>query len=159
MEAAPKGNRRFVIDNTGALHIEADIPTKEGYVEENRRVVLAYFEFLQQEYGQQFIDQIEADYGLSFTKMIEEGLVEEARGVYPYRNLNSLNTVGYKELFAYFDGEITLEEAIDLIQRNTRKYARKQLTWFRRDPEIHWFEPQQFSEIIDFVDNKLTIHE
>ena len=93
------------------------------------------------------------------TKMIEEGLVEEARGVYPYRNLNSLNTVGYKELFAYFDGEITLEEAIDLIQRNTRKYARKQLTWFRRDPEIHWFEPQQFSEIIDFVDNKLTIHE
>lgn len=93
------------------------------------------------------------------TKMIEEGLVEEARAVYPYRNLNSLNTVGYKELFAYFDGEITLDEAIDLIQRNTRKYARKQLTWFRRDQEIQWFEPQQFSEIIDFVDNKLAVHE
>lgn len=92
-------------------------------------------------------------------KMIEEGLVEEARAVYPYRNLNSLNTVGYKELFTYFDGEITLDEAIDLIQRNTRKYARKQLTWFRRDHEIQWFEPQQFSEIIDFVDNKLAIHE
>lgn len=92
-------------------------------------------------------------------KMIKEGLVEEARAVYPYRNLNSLNTVGYKELFTYFDGEITLDEAIDLIQRNTRKYARKQLTWFRRDQEIQWFEPQQFSEIIDFVDNKLTLHE
>jgi len=93
------------------------------------------------------------------TKMIEAGLVEEARAVYPYRNLNSLNTVGYKELFTYFDGECTLDEAIDLIQRNTRKYARKQLTWFRRDQEIQWFEPQQISEIIAFVNNKLANNE
>ncbi|MBL7969606.1 MAG: tRNA (adenosine(37)-N6)-dimethylallyltransferase MiaA [Prolixibacteraceae bacterium] len=91
--------------------------------------------------------------------MIEAGLVEEARAVYPYRNLNSLNTVGYKELFTYFDGECTLAEAIDLIQRNTRKYARKQLTWFRRDQEIQWFEPQQLSGIIAFVNNKLANNE
>lgn len=91
--------------------------------------------------------------------MIEAGLVEEARSVYSYRNLNSLNTVGYKELFTYFDGECTLAEAIDLIQRNTRKYARKQLTWFRRDQEIKWFEPQQLSEIVEYVNCKLAAYE
>ena len=64
-------------------------------------------------------------------RMMDAGLLEEAKMVYPYRMLNSLNTVGYKELFSYLDGECTLDEAIDLIQRNTRKYARKQLTWFR----------------------------
>lgn len=91
--------------------------------------------------------------------MIEAGLVEEARAVYSYRNLNSLNTVGYKELFTYFDGKCTLDEAIDLIQRNTRKYARKQLTWFRRDQEIKWFEPQHLSEIVEYVNCKLAAYE
>jgi len=92
-------------------------------------------------------------------KMIEAGLVEEARSVYPFRDLNSLNTVGYKELFTYFDGTCSLEEAIDLIQRNTRKYARKQLTWFRRDDQIAWFEPNQLSAIINYVDDKIKIDE
>lgn len=92
-------------------------------------------------------------------KMIDAGLVEEARSVYPFRNLNSLNTVGYKELFAYFDGACSLEEAIDLIQRNTRKYARKQLTWFRRDEQIAWFEPNQLSDIINYIDNKMSVDE
>jgi len=92
-------------------------------------------------------------------KMIDAGLVEEARSVYPFRDLNSLNTVGYKELFAYFDGTCSLEEAIDLIQRNTRKYARKQLTWFRRDEQIVWFEPNQLSDIINYVDDKIKIDE
>jgi len=92
-------------------------------------------------------------------KMIEAGLVEEARSVYHFRDLNSLNTVGYKELFAYFDGTCSLEEAIDLIQRNTRKYARKQLTWFRRDNQIAWFEPNQLSAIINYVDDKIKIDE
>jgi tRNA dimethylallyltransferase len=92
-------------------------------------------------------------------KMIEAGLVEEARSVYPFRDLNSLNTVGYKELFTYFDGTCSLEEAIDLIQRNTRKYARKQLTWFRRDNQIAWFEPNQLSDIINYVDDKIKIDE
>jgi tRNA dimethylallyltransferase len=85
-------------------------------------------------------------------RMMDAGLLEEARSVYPYRSLNSLNTVGYKELFMYFDDDCTLEEAVDLIQRNTRKYARKQLTWFRRDQQIKWFEPDQTEEIIEYID-------
>jgi tRNA dimethylallyltransferase len=87
--------------------------------------------------------------------MMQAGLLEEARSVYPYKELNSLNTVGYKELFSYFDGLCTLDEAIDLIKRNSRKYARKQLTWFRRDTDIHWFEPHQADQIIAFVQEKL----
>lgn len=89
--------------------------------------------------------------------MMEAGLLEEAKSVYPYRDLNSLNTVGYKELFAYFDGSCTLEEAVDLIKRNSRKYARKQLTWFRRDTEIQWFEPDQLGEIIAYINNKMNL--
>jgi tRNA dimethylallyltransferase len=92
-------------------------------------------------------------------KMMDAGLLEEAMTVYPYRKLNSLNTVGYKELFSYLDGECTLDEAIDLIQRNTRKYARKQLTWFRRDEKIKWFEPEQILEIIEFVESKMGENE
>ena len=71
-------------------------------------------------------------------QMIDDGLVDEARRVYDKRHLNSLQTVGYKELFAYFDGEYDLNRAIELIQQNTRHYAKRQLTWFRRDKEIHW---------------------
>ena len=71
-------------------------------------------------------------------QMIDDGLVDEARRVYAKRHLNSLQTVGYKELFAYFDGEYDLNRAIELIQQNTRHYAKRQLTWFRRDKEIHW---------------------
>ncbi len=92
-------------------------------------------------------------------QMMAAGLLEEARAVYPHRNLNSLNTVGYKELFSYFDGDCTLVEAVDLIQRNTRKYARKQLTWFRRDQQIQWFEPEQVKEIINYIDQKMTENE
>lgn len=85
-------------------------------------------------------------------QMIDDGMVEEARKVYPYRGLNSLNTVGYKELFLYFDGEMTLSEAIEKIQNNTRKYARKQITWYRRDEQIKWFNPEQKDEIIAYLD-------
>lgn len=92
-------------------------------------------------------------------RMMDLGLLEEARSVYPYRSLNSLNTVGYKELFSYFDGSCTLEEAVDLIQRNTRKYARKQLTWFRRDQQIKWFEPNQIDEIIKYIDQMMNENE
>lgn len=88
-------------------------------------------------------------------RMIDAGLLNEAKTVYPHRKLNSLNTVGYKELFSYLDGDCSLDEAIDLIQRNTRKYARKQLTWFRRDQQIKWFEPDQIQKIIDYVDQKM----
>ncbi|MCF0208707.1 MAG: tRNA (adenosine(37)-N6)-dimethylallyltransferase MiaA, partial [Bacteroidaceae bacterium] len=71
--------------------------------------------------------------------------------VYPHRGLNSLNTVGYKELFQYFDGLYSLDEAIEKIQNNTRKYARKQLTWFRRDDKIKWFNPDDKDDIIAYI--------
>lgn len=71
-------------------------------------------------------------------QMVKDGLVEEARSVYDKRKLNSLQTVGYREMFAYFDGEYDLDRAIELIQQNTRHYAKRQLTWFRRDKDIHW---------------------
>jgi len=88
-------------------------------------------------------------------QMMDAGLLEEARSVYPYKTLNSLNTVGYNELFSYFDGNCSLDEAIDLIKCSTRKYARKQLTWFRKDTDIHWFEPDQIQEIIVFTQEEL----
>jgi tRNA dimethylallyltransferase len=79
-------------------------------------------------------------------KMIEQGWLKEAEDLYPYRKLNALQTVGYKELFAYFDGEINLERAIELIQQNTRRYAKRQLTWLRNKQEIHWINPQTEAE-------------
>ncbi len=77
--------------------------------------------------------------------MMTDGLLDEARRMLPYRDCNSLNTVGYKELFAYFDGKITLEEAVEKIKRNTRVYAKKQMTWFKKDERIHWFHPNELS--------------
>ncbi len=88
-------------------------------------------------------------------EMIAAGLEKEARSVYQYRHLNSLNTVGYRELFSYFDGEITLEKAIELIKRNTRHYARKQLTWFRKDEATQWFQPEQEDEIMNWIKDQL----
>ena len=73
-------------------------------------------------------------------RMMEEGLLEEARALLPHRSLPALNTVGYKELFDYFDGRYDLSEAVRLIKRNTRHYAKKQLTWWARDPSIHWID-------------------
>ena len=81
-------------------------------------------------------------------QMMSLGLEAEARAVYPYRHLNALNTVGYKELFAYFDGTISLDEAIRLIQRNSRYYARKQLTWWKRDPEVQWYHPDAQNNLL-----------
>ena len=86
-------------------------------------------------------------------QMIADGLEEEARRVLPYRNLNSLNTVGYKEMFKYLDGEWTLPFAIEKIQQNSRIYSRKQMTWFRRDTDIHWFHPDQEEEIFAHLHN------
>ena len=87
--------------------------------------------------------------------MMEAGLEEEARNVYAKRHCNSLNTVGYKEMFAYFDGSIDRNEAIRQIQSNTRRYMRKQLTWFRKDDSIKWFSPDNIEEIINYIDNSL----
>ncbi|MCD8081282.1 MAG: tRNA (adenosine(37)-N6)-dimethylallyltransferase MiaA [Bacteroides sp.] len=87
--------------------------------------------------------------------MMEEGLLEEATAVYPYRHLNSLNTVGYKELFNYMDGVWELDFAIEKIKQNSRIYSRKQMTWFKRDQDIQWFHPDQFAEIESYLESKL----
>ncbi len=86
-------------------------------------------------------------------KMMEEGLLEEARKMYPLRHLNALNTVGYKELFDYFDGRWPLEEAVERIKGNTRRYCRKQLTWYKNNPEITWFHPDNMKEIINYIES------
>ncbi|MBR2980991.1 MAG: tRNA (adenosine(37)-N6)-dimethylallyltransferase MiaA [Odoribacter sp.] len=83
--------------------------------------------------------------------MVDEGLVEEARSLYPNRELNALNTVGYKELFDHFDGKYDLAEAIRLIKRNSRHYARKQMTWFKRDKSINWFHPDDKESIFNLL--------
>ena len=89
-------------------------------------------------------------------QMVEDGLVEEARAVYPKRQLNSLQTVGYRELFTYFDGEYDLPRAIELIQQNTRHYAKRQMTWFRRDTQIHWLKANdEHEKNISIIDDLL----
>ena len=92
---------------------------------------------------------------LRVDNMIENGLVEEALSVYPQRELNSLNTVGYKELFHYLDGVWTLEYAIEKIKVNTRTYARKQLTWFKHDSDIRWFHQDEKEAIFKYIDDSL----
>lgn len=87
--------------------------------------------------------------------MMEEGLLEEAKRLYPYRQLNALNTVGYKELFNYIDGTWDLEFAVEKIKKNTRDYAKKQMTWFAHDESIHWFNPDNEKEIMDFISTNI----
>ncbi len=89
--------------------------------------------------------------------MIREGLVEEARALYPFKSLPALQTVGYQEIFQYMDGEITLEEAVEEIKKNTRRYAKRQMTWFRKDSEIHWVEKEQhdlFAQVVREVNGE-----
>ena len=89
-------------------------------------------------------------------EMMENGMEEEARLLLPYRSLNALNTVGYKELFRYFDGEWTMEEAIERIKGNTRRYARKQLTWYKKDNDIVWFDAAETDKVFMYLVDKLT---
>lgn len=86
--------------------------------------------------------------------MMERGFLDEARRLYPRRHLNALNTVGYKELFAYMDGTWTLDEAVERIKGNTRRYARKQLTWFKRDESVMWFHPDEKERILEYISSK-----
>lgn len=87
--------------------------------------------------------------------MIQQGLEAEAQSVAHLRHCNSLQTVGYREMFDYFDGKSSREEAIELIKRNSRRYAKRQMTWFRRDEEIAWFEPSKLTAIIDYINSKV----
>lgn len=87
--------------------------------------------------------------------MIDEGLIDEVLQLYNFRNLNALNTVGYKEVFDYLDGLLTLDEATRQIQSNSRRYMRKQLTWFKRDESIKWFNPNNVEEILKYIDKNV----
>ncbi|MFI3331511.1 MAG: tRNA (adenosine(37)-N6)-dimethylallyltransferase MiaA [Rikenellaceae bacterium] len=87
--------------------------------------------------------------------MLEQGLESEARAVLPFRELNSLQTVGYREMFEYFDGAISLERATELIKQNSRRYAKRQMTWFNRDERITWFTPHDFDKVCEYIDSKV----
>jgi tRNA dimethylallyltransferase len=87
--------------------------------------------------------------------MLQQGLLEEAELLYKDKNLNALNTVGYKELFDYFDKKIDFQEAAGLIKRNTRRYAKRQLTWFKRDKEIRWFMPDEKNEMLKYITERI----
>ena len=91
--------------------------------------------------------------------MMVEGLLEEAKEVQHLRGYTALKTVGYKELFECLDGQITLDEAVDLIKRHTRKFARKQLTWFRKGNQYRWFPPSDIKEIIDWIEKQLMLQD
>jgi tRNA dimethylallyltransferase len=86
-------------------------------------------------------------------RMIAAGLENEARTLYPFKELNALKTVGYRELFDYFDGKTSLDESVELIKRNTRRYAKRQISWFARYPEIKWFHPEDFDAIARLIEN------
>jgi tRNA dimethylallyltransferase len=88
-------------------------------------------------------------------EMVNLGLENEARQLYDFRNLNAMNSVGYREFFDFFDGKISKENAIGLIKRNTRRYAKRQLTWWGKDKGIKWFHPEKVSEIIDYIDKSV----
>ena len=101
-------------------------------------------------------EQLYARINRRVEQMVVDGLVEEARAVYPKRKLNSLQTVGYRELFAYFDGDYDLSRAIELIQQNTRHYAKRQMTWFRRDEQIHWLNANDnYEKNLDLIETLL----
>jgi tRNA dimethylallyltransferase len=89
-------------------------------------------------------------------RMMEAGLLEEVKRLVPFRDLRALKTVGYRELFSYLDGELSLEQAVDLIKRNSRKFARKQLTWFRKDNLYQWFSPEEIQRMIGWIEQQLT---
>ncbi|MCR5158279.1 MAG: tRNA (adenosine(37)-N6)-dimethylallyltransferase MiaA [Prevotella sp.] len=90
-------------------------------------------------------------------QMMDSGLLDEARQLYPHRHLNALNTVGYKEMFAYLDGTWTLDEAVERMKGNTRRYARKQLTWYKKDPAMAWFAPDDKEQIFNYIEHYGTI--
>ncbi|MCU0462378.1 MAG: tRNA (adenosine(37)-N6)-dimethylallyltransferase MiaA [Bacteroidales bacterium] len=94
---------------------------------------------------------------LRVDKMVEEGLEEEARSLFELKHLNALKSVGYSEFFDYFEGKISREKAIELIKRNTRRYAKRQMTWWARDNEIKWFGAGDSKNVINYIDNKRTI--
>ncbi len=89
---------------------------------------------------------------------MKNGLLDEVKSLLSYKDVNALNTVGYKELFAYLNNEKTLEESVNLIKQNTRNFAKRQLTWFKKDKTTQWFEPNQMQEIVSFINKSISNH-
>ncbi|MGV8878415.1 MAG: tRNA (adenosine(37)-N6)-dimethylallyltransferase MiaA [Sphingobacteriaceae bacterium] len=87
--------------------------------------------------------------------MMDQGLVAEVTSLIPYQHLNALNTVGYAEIFSFLSNEVNLQTAVNMIKQNTRRFAKRQLTWFKRDPEIHWFEPDQHEMVIQLISSMI----
>ena len=87
--------------------------------------------------------------------MMQRGLLEEVKALLPYKNENAMRTVGYQELVAYFEGNLPLQEAVDLIKRNTRRYAKRQLTWLRKDEGYQWFYPNELQKVIRYIQQQL----
>jgi tRNA dimethylallyltransferase len=92
-------------------------------------------------------EELHRNINVRVDKMIEAGLIEEVKNLLPYKNLNALQTVGYSEIFNYLDGKILLKEAVELIKKNTRQYAKRQMTWFKKDKEIKWYSPADMEKI------------
>jgi tRNA dimethylallyltransferase len=90
--------------------------------------------------------------------MIERGLFEEVKSLKDFRQLNTLNTVGYSEIFEFFDGKLSREEAIEKIKQNTRRFAKRQLTWFKKSDDINWFDTLELSAVLDFLDAETSAH-
>jgi tRNA dimethylallyltransferase len=89
--------------------------------------------------------------------MLAQGLLEEATALYPHRAHNALQTVGYREVFEYMEGLYDWDEAVRLLKRNSRRYAKRQLTWFKKNPqEYNWFHPQQWGDILAYIDERIT---
>ncbi len=93
---------------------------------------------------------------LRVDQMLENGLLKEVEGLKEYRHLNALNTVGYSEIFEYFDGKLSKEESIDKIKQNTRRFAKRQLTWFKKSEDIHWFDPKESGSILNYLDDAIS---
>ncbi|HUS85871.1 MAG TPA: tRNA (adenosine(37)-N6)-dimethylallyltransferase MiaA [Bacteroidales bacterium] len=101
-------------------------------------------------------DELYDRINLRVDRMIEAGLEEEARDLLPFREFNALNTVGYKEMFEYFQGKISFEKAVELIKRNSRRYAKRQITWWSGDQGIAWFHPDRSDDIISWIEGKIA---
>lgn len=102
-------------------------------------------------------DELYQRIDLRMDQMIDEGLFDEAAKLYPLRHLNALQTVGYSEIFGYLDGLYDKEETVRLLKRNSRRYAKRQLTWLRRDPDYHWFHPDHEAKIVAFIKDQMGI--
>lgn len=121
---------------------------KEEKQKRNFKTILIGLELPREELNQRINHRVD--------QMIANGIVEEARKLFPLRHLNALDAVGYKELFEHFEKKISFNEAVELIKHNTRKFAKRQMTWFRRVENIHWFRPGEHDKIISFVREEIS---